>query len=271
MQIALIADSHLSERAPECVSNWQAAARAVSAADPDLTIHLGDIALDAQEKPEDLSFARGLVQAWPTPMVCVPGNHDVGTASGEAPLSREALRRYTATFGPDRWCLTAHGWTLIGLNAQLLGTGSNEEKDQRSWLLAQARVLGARDQVALFLHRPLRRAFGDTSMPMGRYVDARAARWLLDGPLRSTLRLVVSGHTHQSHDFVVDGVRHVWLPSSAFVIADHLQHPVGQKRIGIGWLSLDARGCECVTLLPPGSVRHELTELAFYAQRALHT
>jgi predicted phosphodiesterase len=73
MQIALIADSHLSARAPECVANWNAAARAVAAADPDLTIHLGDITLDACEQPEELSFARGLVQAWPTPMMCVPG------------------------------------------------------------------------------------------------------------------------------------------------------------------------------------------------------
>src|SRR5207244_2588818 len=81
-------DSHLSERAPECVSNWRAAASAVAAADPDLTIHLGDITLDGCEQPEELPFARGLVQAWPTPMVCTPGNHDMGTGSGEKRLSR---------------------------------------------------------------------------------------------------------------------------------------------------------------------------------------
>jgi len=37
MYIALIADTHLSQHAPECVANWRAAACAV-AAEPDLTI-----------------------------------------------------------------------------------------------------------------------------------------------------------------------------------------------------------------------------------------
>jgi 3',5'-cyclic AMP phosphodiesterase CpdA len=270
MQIALIADSHLSARAPECVSNWHAAARAVAAADPDLTIHLGDITLDAYEHPEELSFARGMVQAWPTPMVCVPGNHDMGTASGEERLSREALGRYTAKFGPYRWCLLARGWTLIGLNAQLFGTGSDEEQAQRQWLGEQARRLHRGDRVALFLHRPLLRPFGDTSMPTGRYVDSRAAQWLLEGPLHATLRLVISGHTHQAHDFVANGVRHVWVPSSAFVIADRLQHRVGKKQVGLGWLSLDSHECEYMHLAPAGSVTYELTELPFYAQMAQH-
>lgn len=270
MRIALIADSHVAARAPECVSNWQAAARAVSASDPDLTIHLGDITLDGQEQPEELSFARGLVQAWPTPMVCVPGNHDMGTASGEAPLARGALRRYRAAFGPDRWRLMASGWTLLGINAQLLGTGSDEEQEQRQWLIAQTRQLRHADRVALFLHRPLRRPFNDTTMSTGRYVPAQAARWLLNGPLCGTLRLVVSGHTHQALDLVVHGVRHVWVPSSAFVIADHLQQPVGQKRVGLGWLHLQSQGCEYQPVSPPGSVKHELTELPFYASRAEH-
>lgn len=270
MEIALIADSHLSERAPECLSNWRAAARAVAAADPDLTIHLGDITLDGCEQPDELPFARGLLQAWPTPIVCTPGNHDMGTGSGEQRLSRAALSRYTAAFGPDRWCLVAGGWTLIGLNAQLFGTDSAEEHEQREWLRGHARRLRRGDRLALFLHRPLRRPIGDASMPIGRYVHAESARWLLDGPLRGALRLVVSGHTHQAMDFVDSGVRHVWVPSSAFVMSDALQRRVGQKVVGIGWLSLSADDWDCMRLTPAGAVKHELTRLSFYRELLPH-
>ncbi|HEU5293394.1 MAG TPA: metallophosphoesterase [Burkholderiaceae bacterium] len=271
MEIALIADSHLSERAPECVSNWGVAARTVAAADPDLTIHLGDITLDGCEQPDELQFARGLLQAWPTPIVCTPGNHDMGTAGGEERLSRTALSRYTAAFGADRWCLVAGGWTLIGINAQLFGTGSTEERAQLEWLRGHARRLRRGDRVALFLHRPLLRPIGDASMRIGRYVHAESARWLLDGPLRGALRLVVSGHTHQAMDFVANGVRHVWVPSSGFVISDALQGPVGQKAVGIGWLSLSAGDWEYMHLTPPGAVKHELTGLSFYRELVSHT
>ena len=270
MEIALVADSHLSERAPECVSNWRMAARTVAAADPDLTVHLGDITLDGCEQPDELQFARGLLQAWPTPIVCTPGNHDMGTASGEERLSRAALSRYTAAFGDDHWCLVAGGWTLLGVNAQLFGTGSAEERVQLEWLRGQARRLRSGNRVALFLHRPLLRPMGDVSMPIGRYVHAESARWLLDGPLRGALRLVVSGHTHQAMDFVAGGVRHVWVPSSGFVISDALQQPVGRKTVGIGWLSLSADDWDYMHLSPTGSVMHELTRRPFYRDRVSH-
>jgi 3',5'-cyclic AMP phosphodiesterase CpdA len=270
MEIALVADSHLSQRAPECVSNWGAAARAVAAADPDLTIHLGDVTLDGCHQPDELQFARGLLQAWPTPVVCTPGNHDIGTGSGEERLSRVALSRYTAAFGSDRWHLVAGGWTLIGVNAQLFGSDTAEEQVQLEWLRGHARRLRRGSRVALFLHRPLLRPNSDASMPVGRYLHAESARCLLDGPLRGALRLVVSGHTHQAMDFVANGVRHVWVPSSGFVISDALQRPVGQKTVGIGWLSLSVDDWDYMHLTPPGAVKHELTGLSCYPELVQH-
>ncbi|HEU5296118.1 MAG TPA: metallophosphoesterase family protein [Burkholderiaceae bacterium] len=99
----MIADTHLSERAPECVANWRAAARAIEAADPDLTIHLGDITLDGEHQPDDMRFAAQFVRAWPTPMYCVLGNHDMGNGSGEETLAVQALGRCISAFGPSRW------------------------------------------------------------------------------------------------------------------------------------------------------------------------
>jgi len=268
MRIALIADTHLSQRAPECLANWHAAARAVAAAAPDLTIHLGDITLDGEHQPEELPFAAALLRAWPTPMHRVLGNHDMGTASGEVPLSSQGHSRCLATFGLDHWCVTRHGWTLVGLNAQLFGTASTAEASQREWVHDLAQQLGPSDRVALFTHRPVRRPLRDDDMPTGRYVPADSARWLLEGPLRPALRLVASGHTHQGFDFVARGVRHLWVPSASFVISDALQRPVGVKMVGLGWLTLDESGCDYVPQVAPGARTHELTRLAVFRDTA---
>jgi predicted phosphodiesterase len=45
MRIALIADTHVASRAPECLQNWDVAAGAVVDLHADLTLHLGDITL----------------------------------------------------------------------------------------------------------------------------------------------------------------------------------------------------------------------------------
>ena len=101
MRIALIADTHLSARSPECVANWHAARRAVGRLGADQTVHLGDITLDGQTHGDELAFASRLMQQWPTEMRCVPGNHDLGDGSGEIPLDDRLLRAYGNSFGPD--------------------------------------------------------------------------------------------------------------------------------------------------------------------------
>ncbi len=80
MLIALIADTHLSPRSPECVENWHAAKRAVGRSDAALSVNLGDITLDGQTHRDELAFASRLMQEWPTEVRCVPGNHDWATA-----------------------------------------------------------------------------------------------------------------------------------------------------------------------------------------------
>jgi hypothetical protein len=68
----------------------------------------------------------------------------------------------------------------------------------------------------------------------GRYVTQAARERWLDGPLEPTLRLVIPGHARQHLDVVASGVRHVWMPSSGFVLPDEMQARVGEKLVGIG-------------------------------------
>lgn len=261
MRIAIVSDSHLSPRAPEFTRNWQAAARAVAEAGVDLTIHLGDITLDGERWSDELAFAAQCIADWPSPMRCVPGNHDVGSGSGEAPFDAALLQRYRDLLGPDRWRVSAGDWQLIGINAQLLGTGSDDEREQWQWLEALATEPGG-EHIALFLHRPLTWPQMSEAGRTGRYVPSPARERLLSGPLRPALQLVLSGHTHQYLDRAADGVRHLWLPSTAFILPDTLQARVGEKIVGLGVLDLDegapARfGLQC----PEGVVRHDIAEL----------
>jgi 3',5'-cyclic AMP phosphodiesterase CpdA len=268
MRIALIADTHLSARSPECVANWHAARRAIARIAPDRTVHLGDITLDGQKHPEELAFAAQLVAQWPTAVHCLPGNHDMGDASGESPLDPRLLATYKVSFGPDHWSITTAGWQLLGINAQLLGSGSPQEAAQWRWLEDRAASAEARAHTALFLHRPTVRLQAGESNRTGRYIASAACDRLLHGPLQQTLRLVVSGHTHQYLDVASAGVRHVWMPSSAFILPDDLQARIGEKVVGIGVLDFSGDSVGFDLWCPDGMMRYDLSAMPVFHEMA---
>lgn len=261
MRIALIADTHLSARSPECVANWHAARRAIKRLGADLTVNLGDITLDGQTHHDELAFASRLMKYWPTEMLCVPGNHDLGDGSGERPLDDRLLRAYADNFGPDRWVARVGRWKLLGINAQLLGSGSAREAELWAWIAEQAGPSPEHAHSALFLHRPVLRQGSGERLGKGRYVSLAAADRLLRGPLKSTLRLIVSGHTHQYLDVTVDGVRHLWMPSTAYVLPDEMQTRIGEKLVGIGMLELGGDAAHLDLCCPDGMMRHDVSRL----------
>lgn len=149
-------------------------------------------------------------------MLCVPGNHDVGDTSGEMPLQTSLLAACVDLFGPDHWARRAGTWLLLGVNAQLMGSGTTQEQAQWRWIEEQAERAGP-----------------------------------------------------QTHlDVTADGVRHVWMPSSGFILADHMQPRVGEKVVGVGILDLDADGAGLDLWCPDGMLRHELANLQAFQQMA---
>ena len=263
MRIAFVADSHLSSRAPECVHNWIGAARAVAALRAELTVHLGDITLDGQSSPDELGFAGRLIDAWPTPMHCVPGNHDMGTGSGEEPVDPRRLAACEAAFGPGYWAVNCGDWQLLGVNAQLLGSGTPEEDQQWRWLEERA-TAGTKTHTALFLHRPLARPSAAERTRAGRYVADAARERLSQGPLHASLRCVFSGHTHQFLDLRHLAPRHVWVPSTAFVLPDAVQARVGEKVVGLGLLELEGPLMRFQLLRTGDMLAHDASRLAFW-------
>ena len=118
----------------------------------------------------------------------------------------------------------------------------------------------------MLLHRPLVRPNEAERRRRGRYVVEAACRRLLEGRLRDSLRLVLSGHTHQHLDRQVANVRHIWMPSTAFVLPDPMQARVGEKFVGIGLLDVTGGSARVDVLVPDGMVRHRLPELAVFAE-----
>jgi 3',5'-cyclic AMP phosphodiesterase CpdA len=266
MQIALISDTHLAPNAPAFRANCDAARAWIAALAPDLTVHLGDITADAAKDPTHYAEALDAFAAWPTPLRFLPGNHDVGDNRDEArhgddpPIDAVRLARYQAAFGPDRWSLEAEGWTIVGLNAQLFGWEGPEQEDQFSWL---EEVLAHADgPLGVMLHKPLFRDGPSDTERHHRYLPGVGRARLL-GLLRGhDLRFVLCGHTHQTRRCHLDGVEHVWAPSTAFLIPDRLQERIGDKIMGTMLLTLTPDAHRFTLVGPTGLTQRDLLDHA---------
>ena len=235
LRIAHISDTHLSREKPWFAPNLDAIVARLSARPPDLIINTGDIALDGVERTDDLAFGRERHAAFDAPILTVPGNHDLGdnpwTGEGDHSITDARLACYRDAFGDDFWLADAGSWALLGLDAQVFGSGLAAEREQWAFLESvPARVAGR--FLAVFLHKPLFDAHVDEDVVTHRYV-LREHRHRLLGILRATdVRLVASGHVHQYRHRTVDGVEHCWAPSTAYVLPDRRQPRIGVKRVG---------------------------------------
>jgi 3',5'-cyclic AMP phosphodiesterase CpdA len=241
-RLTQITDTHLSPRFPIVVDNFNRAAQYIADNPPDLIIHTGDVAFDGPEHPEDLRYARAAHDALLTECRYIPGNHDIGDNPTEvgAPLVErvtEANRQeFVSAFETDRWRFDAAGWCFIGLNSLVMNSGLDCEAEQFDWLGMQLSALHGQ-RLALFIHKPLYKdapddpELAETSF---RYVPMPARRKLVEMLDAVDLGLVACGHVHQRRDYTFRNVRHIWAPSSSFLIrSDTRQEPIGIKEVGL--------------------------------------
>lgn len=235
-RIAQISDTHLSAEKPFFVGNFQRIGEALRATPTDLVLNSGDISLSGESKESDLSAARALHEAIGLPVRFLPGNHDIGdsqdlAAHGAAVITDERRARYRAHFGADFWTLDVPGWRLLAINAQLLGSDLAAAADQEDAIVEATASLGAR-KLALFLHMPLFDKAADEPAMTGRFVDPAPRRALLARLRLAPPALIASGHVHQYRESWSDGARHVWAPSTGYVIPDRRQPLYGLKQVG---------------------------------------
>jgi 3',5'-cyclic AMP phosphodiesterase CpdA len=234
-RVVHISDTHLSSDAPWFVPNFGVVTTLISDLGPDLVVNTGDIALDGAARESDLAFARKCHDALDVPWLAIPGNHDVGDNPWRAelaqPITDERLARYRTHFADDWWCMDAGDWVFLGLNVQLFGSGLPAEDVQWAFAAAASAEAGGKP-VALFLHKPLFNETPAETMVDGRYVPPAHRCRLTHALGAADVRLIATGHVHQHRRRRVDGIEHVWAPSTAFILPDHRQPRLGVKRVG---------------------------------------
>ena len=257
-RLLFVADTHLSKRAPEANANWSAVARYAAETRPDLVIHLGDVTLDGARAQDDIRHARAWLDLVDAPWRAVPGNHDVGDnpwpgAPDHTTIDGPRRQRWLDTIGADWWSVHLGSWTLLAINAQLLGTNSGAELEQWNWLRGRCEAIGDR-HVAFVTHKPLTADDDELSTaPAYRFIPphARARLETVLDPLDAPI--VFSGHVHQARDLTIGIRRHVWAPTTWATLPEDVQPTLGQKRCGALSVSLrDDGNVDVAVVEPPG-------------------
>jgi 3',5'-cyclic AMP phosphodiesterase CpdA len=264
-----ISDTHLTRRHQKLTDNFHRVSEYIDARRPDLVINSGDLAYDAPTNPADLEFARELHAGLPVPCRYLPGNHDVGdnpTAIGPIPPQPTTERDrqvFLDLFGEDRWRFEAAGWCFIGLNSQVMNTGLSSEAEQSDWLASQLSSANGKP-VALFLHKPLflnSPADPERVETSIRYIPQPVRSRLVEMLRAVDLRLVACGHLHQRRDFTYSRVRHIWAPSTGFVIPDRRQEVIGIKEVGLVEYRFRPDSFEVLHMRAPGQIDIDLDAL----------
>jgi 3',5'-cyclic AMP phosphodiesterase CpdA len=264
-----ISDCHLSRHLPQFTENFRRVSEYIDGTRPDLVVNSGDLGFDGYVHRYDLEFARQEHDALPVDCRYLPGNHDIGdnpTLVGAPPaqLASEANRQtFLAIFGEDRWRFDAAGWCFIGLDSLIMNTALRCEEEQLEWLAAQLSDLNGRP-LALFLHKPLflnapdDPELAETSI---RYIPQPVRRRLVAMLGAVDLRLVASGHLHQRRDFTCRKVRHIWAPSTGFVVPDAMQEVIGIKEVGLVEYRFQPGGFEVRHLRAPGQINLDPSQI----------
>lgn len=242
-RIALVSDLHLTRGSSLFQYNWEIVVDMIREWSPDLVVCAGDIAVDGPGNPDDLVYGKEQLGRLGVDVLSIPGNHDVGDAFlGHDPVKETTMERYRSVFGPDRWVVERGGWILVGLNAQLIGTGLSGEAEQME-ALERAIADASGKPVAVFGHKTLHIGDPEAELPTGWTLPRPQAARLRAAMLDGGVRFYASGHFHRYREIDDNGLRLLWAPSPAFLT----NHPSfatrgGLSKVGFICLQLDRDG-----------------------------
>ncbi len=240
-RLVQVADIHLGAGQELHLDNWLKVARWIARERPHLVVANGDLVLGDPDADADHAFAREQIGKLPVPWRCLPGNHDIGDniVSGKMPqrVSDARRARFASHFGDERWAFEAAGWGFVGINSQLLGSnGQSAEAAQWDWLAHTLTGFSGKP-AALFLHKPLfldhpsEPDYEDLALRQS-CIDSGSRQRLLDLCKRHRVRLVSSGHKHQTRAFALDGIYYIWAPSTACVNSPPTALHWGMREVG---------------------------------------
>jgi 3',5'-cyclic AMP phosphodiesterase CpdA len=243
-KIAFLSDLHLSPTHGFFWENFVAAREATDAAALEAVVVNGDLCINGPDSDDEMDFAARALAGFRTPVLALPGNHDVGDEPpGQDPnqlIDEARLARWDDRFGTDRFVRDVGAWRLIGVNAQLFGSGLAREAEQETWLTECLATADTR-RIALVLHKPLFVEHAEEAPANASSLTPAPRAALLATLGEHGVAMVISGHLHAERDRVVDGIRHLWLPAIAFLgSATHGGLPA------VGAVTVDFAGPEAV-------------------------
>ena len=239
-RLTQVADLHLGAGHEHHFDNWLKVSDWIARERPDLVVVNGDLIMGDPDHDADHAFARSCVARLAVPCRFLPGNHDIGdnVVSGKMPQRVDAARRQRCLqhFGEERWAFENCGWGFVGVNSQLLGSnGQPAEAEQWAWLEATLSALQA--PIALFLHKPLfldhpdEPDHDDLTLRQS-CIDRQSRARLIELCCAHGVRLVSTGHKHQTRSFSLDGIYYVWGPSTACVNGAPTSLHWGTREVG---------------------------------------
>ncbi len=259
-----VTDLHLSAERACNYAGWAACRDHINRTRPDLVVATGDLVLCNPDHEADHDFVAAELASIKVPWAALPGNHDIGD-TGPRPymgqwITEARRQRFLDRLGPDWWARDLGPWRILGLNAQLIGSGLVAEAEQLAFINAELALAGARP-LAVFLHKPL---FVDHPAEAGDPVwcvlrPGRDGIW--QRLTRANLRLVACGHAHHYRTLVIDGVSMVWAPSTALVIDDKVAPFEGLHAPGLVSYAFEDDRVEFGLVKPSGLVTSDLTDL----------
>jgi 3',5'-cyclic AMP phosphodiesterase CpdA len=255
-RVTIVSDTHLSSLAPEADTNWEAVLRYIADVKPDLVVHVGDLSLDGAFRVDDLHYARRQLDRLDVPWRAVPGNHDTGDnpfpGKPREDIDATRIEQWRAIVGEAHWSVEVGGWFLIGIDAQLFGSGLDDEAAQWRFLDTEFAGRDRHDPTMMIVHKPFGLTDTELQAPHPhRYVPEPARQKLMDIVRAERIRLVVSGHVHQYRRLDLDGAHHLWAPTTWAVLPDEMQPTIGLKRSGVVQLDLEADGTWDAQLVEP--------------------
>jgi 3',5'-cyclic AMP phosphodiesterase CpdA len=265
-RLVVLSDIHLSPTHGFFWENWRIARQFANDSGADAVVVNGDLAIDGPDSDDEITFAARAIKTLKGDVLVLPGNHDVGDEppgqDAEQIIDATRIARWNRSFGTDCWSRDLDGWRLIGINAQLLGSGLPAEAVQNRFLDA---ALDGALPIALFTHKPLFLDDPQETVASIACTPPAPRADVLARLRRAGVRIVVSGHLHQHRDRVLDGVRHLWLPAVAFAAPHDLG---GAKDCGVVVLDLAQDRIEIAVERPAGLISHDLAAIKGHGRYA---
>ena len=203
------------------------AAALIADANPDLTIHLGDLVHPLPHMPayaDAAAEAKKILAPLPNLLV-VPGNHDIGDKPSPGmpakSLTGASRQVFQDAFGPD-WSTFVHqNVRFVAMNSSLVNSVQPIEAEQREWLEATLRnAVGER--IFLFSHYPPFICDPDEQDHYDNYAEPGRS-WLLNLAAETGVEAIFSGHVHHYFYNRYKGVKLFCLPPTSFIRQDYAE------------------------------------------------